>query len=70
MERRCDKQLDEFMYNAYNEVKGKVDEVSAVKGFNIVDNAKDKIEVRHVVRLNSTLKVSYKAMLKRLVQLD
>lgn len=34
----CDKQLDQFMYNAYNEAKGKVGEVKAIKGFNIVDN--------------------------------
>jgi Zn-dependent peptidase ImmA (M78 family) len=38
--------------------------------YKLVNVDKDKVEVRHVVRLNSTLKVSYKAMLKRLVQLD
>ena len=38
--------------------------------YKLVNTAKDKLEVRHIVRLNSTLKVSYKAMLKRLVQLD
>lgn len=38
--------------------------------YKLVKTAKDEVEVRHVVRLNSTLKVSYKAMLKRLIQLD
>ncbi|QAA35344.1 peptidase [Clostridium manihotivorum] len=38
--------------------------------YKLVNAPKDKIEARHIVRLNSTLKVSYKAMLKRLVQLD
>ncbi len=38
--------------------------------YKLVNTNKDKVEVRHVVRLNSTLKVSYKAMLKRLIQLD
>lgn len=38
--------------------------------YKLVNVSKDKIEVRHIVRLNSTLKVSYKDMLKRLVQLD
>lgn len=37
--------------------------------FKLVNVDKYKIEARHVVRLNNTLKVSYKAMLKRLVQL-
>ena len=38
--------------------------------YKLINVVRDKLEVRHVVRLNSTLKVSYKAMLKRLVQLD
>lgn len=38
--------------------------------YKLINVEKDKVEVRHVVRLNSTLKVSYKSMLKRLVQLD
>ncbi|MBB6632063.1 ImmA/IrrE family metallo-endopeptidase [Clostridium algidicarnis] len=38
--------------------------------YKLINVDRDKLEVRHVVRLNSTLKVSYKAMLKRLVQLD
>lgn len=37
--------------------------------FKLVNVDKYKIEARHVVRLNNTLKVSYKGMLKRLVQL-
>lgn len=38
--------------------------------FKLVNVDKSSVEVRHVVRLNSTLKVSYKAMLKRLIQLN
>lgn len=38
--------------------------------YKLVDIEPNKVEVRHVVRLNNELKVSYKAMLKRLVQLD
>lgn len=38
--------------------------------YKLINTNKDEVEVRHVVRLNSTLKVSYKAMLKRLIQLD
>lgn len=38
--------------------------------YKLVNTNKDEVEVRHVVRLNSTLKISYKAMLKRLIQLD
>jgi Zn-dependent peptidase ImmA (M78 family) len=38
--------------------------------YKLINVDRDKLEVRHVVRLNSTLKVSYKSMLKRLVQLD
>jgi Zn-dependent peptidase ImmA (M78 family) len=38
--------------------------------YKLINVDSDKLEVRHLVRLNSTLKVSYKAMLKRLVQLD
>lgn len=38
--------------------------------YKLVNTDKDKLEARHIVRLNSTLKVSYKAMLKRLIQLD
>jgi Zn-dependent peptidase ImmA (M78 family) len=38
--------------------------------YKLVNTDKDKLEPRHVVRLNSKLKVSYKAMLKRLIQLD
>lgn len=38
--------------------------------YKLVNVDKNAIEPRHIVRLNSTLKVSYKAMLKRLVQLD
>lgn len=38
--------------------------------YKLINTSKDQLEVRHIVRLNSTLKVSYKAMLKRLIQLD
>lgn len=38
--------------------------------YKLVDIQPNKVEPRHVVRLNNELKVSYKAMLKRLVQLD
>ncbi|MEF9992331.1 MAG: ImmA/IrrE family metallo-endopeptidase [Romboutsia sp.] len=38
--------------------------------YKLVDIEPNKIEPRHIVRLNNELKVSYKAMLKRLVQLD
>lgn len=38
--------------------------------YKLVNVEKDKVEVRHIVRLNSILKVSYKAMIKRLIQLD
>lgn len=38
--------------------------------YKLVDVSPNKIEARHIVRLNNELKVSYKAMLKRLVQLD
>lgn len=38
--------------------------------YRLVNVEKNKVKARHIVRLNSTLKVSYKAMLKRLVQLD
>lgn len=38
--------------------------------YKLVNVDRNKVEVRHIVRLNSTLKVSYKAMLKRLIQLD
>lgn len=38
--------------------------------YKLVNVEKSKVEARHIVRLNSKLKVSYKAMLKRLVQLN
>lgn len=38
--------------------------------YKLVNVEPDKVEVRHVVRLNNKLKVSYKAMLKRLIQLN
>lgn len=38
--------------------------------YKLVDIEPNKIEPRHIVRLNNELRVSYKAMLKRLVQLD
>lgn len=38
--------------------------------YKLVDIEPNKVEPRHVVRLNNELKVSYKSMLKRLVQLN
>lgn len=38
--------------------------------YKLVNVSSENVEARHVVRLNSTLKVSYKAMLKRLIQLN
>ncbi|VIG20061.1 putative Zn peptidase [Clostridioides difficile] len=38
--------------------------------YKLVDETPDKIEPRHVIRLNNKLKVSYRAMLKRLIQFD
>jgi Zn-dependent peptidase ImmA (M78 family) len=38
--------------------------------YKLVDVEPDQVEVRHIVRLNNEIKVSYKAMLKRLIQLD
>lgn len=38
--------------------------------YRLINVDKNSIEPRHVVRLNSTLKVSFKAMLKKLIQLN